>query len=168
MSADYIVGVYIRDLKTLRREIEAYPNEQDIWRLPPGIANSAGTLALHLAGSLRYLIGAVLGGSGYVRDRNAEFSRRDVPRAEILAGIDAAIADLEKARPKITDAVLAKEFPVTLAGCRTVAGELLTHVVAHAGYHVGQVDYHRRIVTGQGTTVGAMAIPELATARKVE
>jgi hypothetical protein len=168
MQGDQIISVYIRDLKALRREIEAYPTEQDIWRLPPGVANSGGTLALHLAGSLRYLIGTVLGGSAYVRDRNAEFTKRDVPRAELLAGIDAAIADLERARPKVTDQVLAAEYPVTLAGCRVVAGEMLTHFVAHCGYHVGQVDYHRRIVTGQGQTVGAMAIPELPHARKVE
>lgn len=168
MTGDHIVAVYIRDLKALRRELEAYPNEQDIWRLPPGISNSAGTLALHLAGSLRYLIGVVLGGCEYVRDRNAEFTRRDVPRAELLASIDAAIADLQRARPKITDPVLAADYPNPLGGCRVVAGELLTHFVAHCGYHLGQVDYHRRIVTGQGKTVGTMAIPELPTARKVE
>ena len=168
MQGDQIVGIYIRDLKALRRELEAYPDERDIWRLPPGIANSAGTLALHLAGSLRYLIGAVLGGSGYVRDRNAEFARRDVPRAELVAGIDAAIADLERARPRITAAVLAADYPAPLGGCRVVAGELLTHFVSHLGYHLGQADYHRRVVTGQGQTIGAMSIPELPTARKVE
>ena len=168
MQADHIIGIYVRDLKALRRELEAYPDEKDIWRLPPGIANSAGTLALHLAGSLRYLIGDVLGGSGYVRDRNAEFAKRDVPRAELVAGIDAAVAELERARPRITDAVLAAEFPVPLAGHRVKAGELLIHFAAHLGYHLGQVDYHRRIVTGRGDTVAAMAIPELPTARKAE
>jgi len=168
MDGNYLVGVYIRDLKALRRELEAYPNEKDIWRLPPGISNSAGTLALHLAGSLRHMIGAVLGGSGYVRDRNAEFAKRDVSRADLLAGIAVAIAELERARPHITAAVLDAEFPQALAGHRVKAEELLIHFAAHCGYHLGQVDYHRRIVTGKGETIGAMAIPELATARKVE
>ena len=168
MNGNYLVGVYIRDLKALRRELEAYPNEKDIWRLPSGISNSAGTLALHLAGSLRHMIGTVLGGSGYVRDRNAEFAKRDVSRAELLAGIDAAVAELERARPKITAAVLDAEFPQALAGHHVKAEELLIHFAAHCGYHLGQVDYHRRIVTGKGETIGAMAIPELATARKVE
>ncbi len=170
MQTDQLVGVFVRDLKTLRRELEAYPNEQDIWRLPAGISNSAGNLALHLTGNVRHIIGAVYGGTGYVRDRNAEFARRDVPppRAELLAGIDTAVAELEKVGPRLTDAMLAVDYPTPFGGCKVVAGDLMLHFVAHFGYHLGQVDYHRRIVTGDGQTVGAMKIPELVTARKVE
>src|SRR2546428_12899647 len=92
MLTTWIAAILRRDLGALRREIEAYADERDIWRVAPGISNCAGTLALHLAGNIQCFVGAVLGGTGYVRDRDAEFARRDVPRAELLRDIDAAIA----------------------------------------------------------------------------
>src|SRR5262245_21734885 len=85
-----VAAILIRDLKSLRREIEAYPEERMIWETPPGISNSAGTLTLHLAGNLQHYVGRHLGGSSYVRDRPAEFARRNVARAELLAEIAAA------------------------------------------------------------------------------
>lgn len=167
MAPEFYVGVMVRELRALRREIEAYADEADLWRLPPGIANSAGTLALHLAGNIQHYIGSILGKTGYVRDRAAEFARRNVPRAEILAGIDAAIAAAEPALGTLTEATLAAEYPVPVAGHTVATSEFLVHLAVHLGYHLGQVDYHRRIVTGQGETARTMAIPELRSARKV-
>src|SRR3989442_6853389 len=92
MLTTWIAAILRRDLGALRREIEAYADERDIWRVAPGISNCAGTLALHLAGNIQCFVGAVLAGTGYVRDRDAEFARRDVPRGELLRGKDAAIA----------------------------------------------------------------------------
>jgi len=92
MLTTWIAAILRRDLGALRREIEAYADERDIWRVAPGISNCAGTLALHLGGNIQFFVGAVLAGTGYVRDRDAEFARRDVPRAELLREIDAAIA----------------------------------------------------------------------------
>jgi hypothetical protein len=166
MTPELYGGVILRDLRALRREIEAYPDERDLWRVLPGVTNPGGTLALHLAGNVQYYIGAVLGTTGYVRDRAAEFSRRDVPRSEVLAQIDAAIAAAERTLPTLSDATLRAENPVAVAGHTFVTGEWLVHLAVHIGYHLGQVDYHRRIVTGQGETVGTMAIPELRSARK--
>ena len=166
MLSDYLVGVIARDMKALGREVEAYPDDASLWRTPPGIANSGGTLALHLAGNVQHFFGAVLGGSGYVRDRNAEFSRRDVPRSEIAAQIQAAVAAVERYLPQVSDATMAADYPEQIAGHTVVTGEWLAHLVAHLGYHLGQVDYHRRLVTGKGETVRAMATPELRTARK--
>jgi uncharacterized damage-inducible protein DinB len=156
----------VRDLKGVRRELEAYPDERDLWRLPPGIANSAGTLALHLAGNVQHFFGAVMGGTGYKRDRAAEFSRRDVPRAEIVAQIEAAVVAVEQGLAQVSEAALAAEFPERIAGHTVTTGEWLVHLAAHLSYHLGQVDYHRRLVTGSGETVGALAIPELRTARR--
>ena len=85
-----MAAIFERDLRALRREVEAYPDERDLWAQVPGVSNVAGTLVLHLAGNLQYYIGAVLGGSGYVRDRPAEFARRDVARSELLREIEAA------------------------------------------------------------------------------
>ena len=77
-----------RDLRTLRRELEAYPDETRLWQTVPGMANTAGTLALHLVGNLRFFVGGTLGDTGYVRNRPAEFSRRDVPRRDLIEEIE--------------------------------------------------------------------------------
>ena len=167
MSPDYFAGVMVRDLKAVRREIEAYPDERDLWRLPPGIANSAGTLALHLAGNVQHFFGAVMGGTGYKRDRVAEFSRREVPRAELVAQIDAAVIAAERGLVQVSESALAAEYPERIAGHTVTTGEWLVHLVAHLGYHLGQIDYHRRLATGRGETVGALALPELRTARRL-
>ncbi len=166
MIASFIAGVLTRDLKTLKREIEAYPDEGALWRVAPGIGNPGGTLALHLAGNVQYFIGAVLGGTGYRRDRDAEFQRRNLPRREVLLQVDAAIAAVETGLATLDDTALARDYPETVGGITVKTGDFLLHLVAHCTYHLGQVDYHRRLVTGQGTTVGAVPIGELRTARK--
>jgi uncharacterized damage-inducible protein DinB len=116
---------------------------------------------------LQHFIGGVLGKTGYRRDRAAEFSRRDVPRAEIVAQIEAAVIAVEQGLAQVSEAALAAEFPERIAGRTVTTGEWLVHLAAHLGYHLGQVDYHRRLVTGRGETVGALAIPELRTARRL-
>lgn len=166
MVADYIAGVVVRDLNALRREVAAYPDDASLWKLPPGIGNSGGTLALHLAGNVQHFFGRVLGKSDYVRDRAAEFSRRDVPRDEIGAQIDAAIAAAERGLARVADASLGADYPEPIGKHHLASGEALIHLAAHLAYHLGQVDYHRRLVTGRGDTVGTMAIPELRTARR--
>jgi uncharacterized damage-inducible protein DinB len=164
--ADYLTAVMVRELRAVRREIEAYPDDASEWRVPGGITNSAGTLALHLAGNVQHYVGAILGGTGYVRDRAAEFSRRDVPRAEILAQLDAGVAAVERGLTRVPDSALAAEYPEKIAGHTVSTGEWLIHLAAHLAYHLGQIDYHRRLVTGRADTVGTMAVPELRTARK--
>ncbi|MGH7568286.1 MAG: DinB family protein [Gemmatimonadales bacterium] len=166
MNGSWFAGVLTRDLKALKREIEAYPGERDLWRVAPGIGNPGGTLALHLAGNLQYFVGAVLGRTGYRRDRDAEFQRRDLPRRELLAQVDAAIATVDCGLATLDDAALARDYPETVGGITVRTGDFLLHLVAHLTYHLGQVDYHRRLVTGQGTTVGAVPIGELRTARR--
>lgn len=165
--ASQVGGMMARELTTLKKELEAYPTDADVWRAAPGITNTAGTLALHLAGNLRHFIGAVLGGTGYVRDRNREFAARDVPRSELLAGIDDAIAVVQATLDRLPDADLAKEFPEPVANVRLETGDFLVHLVSHLSYHLGQVDYHRRLVTGSGQTVGAVAPGRLRSARPV-
>jgi uncharacterized damage-inducible protein DinB len=156
-----VAAVLTRDLRALRREIEAYPDVRDLWRAAPGITNPGGTLALHLAGNLQHFAGHVLGGSAYLRDRDAEFTRRDVPRAEVLGEIDRAIAAVATGLARVTDADLSREFPETIGKHRLTTAQALAHLVTHCSYHLGQVDYHRRVLTGQPLTVGAMAPGEL-------
>jgi uncharacterized damage-inducible protein DinB len=151
-----------RDLASLRDELLAYPHEADMWQVPKGLPNSAGTLALHLVGNLRFYIGAQLGASGYVRDRDAEFSRRGVPRAEIVASIETASDEVTRALATLDPAQLDKPFPVEVGGNRIQTGLFLQHLAVHLAYHLGQVDYHRRVVTGSSVSVGAMGIPPIA------
>jgi hypothetical protein len=167
MLTRWIAATFARDLRALRREVEGYADERDLWKVPKGIANSAGNLSLHVVGNLRQFVGAVLGGDGYVRNRDDEFGSRDVPRKDLLAGVDAAIAAVERGMAKVSDSDLEKPFPMPVGGNTLVTGDLLHHLLAHFGYHLGQIDYHRRIVTGASAPIGAMAIPELATARPV-
>jgi len=155
----------LRELTSLRRELEAYPDEATIWSLPAGLPNSAGTLTLHLAGNLQHYIGAVLGSTGYVRNRPLEFSARGVPRATLLAEIDATEAAVRGTLPRIDEAALAESFPEPVGGSTLQTGEFLGHVAVHLGYHLGQIDYHRRVVTGDATGVGALAPGALSTSR---
>ncbi|OLD15345.1 MAG: hypothetical protein AUJ01_12395 [Acidobacteria bacterium 13_1_40CM_3_65_5] len=158
---EWITNVITRELKALRREIESYPSDAELWEIPAGIANPGGNLALHLAGNLQYFVGNVLGKNGYVRNRDAEFASRDVPRAELLREIDNAIVAVEAGMSRLSEADLAKPFPEKVGGVSSSTGAFLAHFATHLAYHLGQVDYHRRILTGEGKTVKAMALTEL-------
>lgn len=163
-TAELIGAVLTRDLRAVKRELEAYPSEADVWRLTSSIPNSAGTLALHLAGNIRHFVGGVLGGTGYVRDRKAEFADRDVPRAELLRRLDAAIADVGSTMTKLTDAQMAATFPEPVAGKLVSTADMLIHLAVHLTFHLGQIDYHRRLVAGNAASVGAVSPAELRSA----
>jgi hypothetical protein len=158
-----MAAIFERDLRALAREVESYPDERDLWAQVPGIPNVAGTLTLHLAGNLQYYIGAVLGGSGYVRDRPAEFARRDVARPELLREIEAARTAVARTLRLPID--VDGEFPEVIAGKRVRTGDYLVHLATHFAYHLGQLDYHRRIVTGHDKGIDAMRPIELSSAR---
>jgi uncharacterized damage-inducible protein DinB len=153
--------ILLRDLDTLRAELEAYPREEQIWEAPEGIRNTAGTLALHLAGNLHHYVGAVLGEMPYVRDRPGEFGDRDVPRVELLARVAAAREAVERVLADLSEDRLAEPFPVEVAGVRPPTGRFLMHLAVHFGYHLGQLDYHRRTVTGDPDGVGAQSVAVL-------
>ena len=165
LAAD-LAAMLDRDLRTLRRELEAYPDERQIWQMVPGLANTAGTLALHLSGNLQHYVGARWGGTGYVRNRDAEFARRDVPRAELIAEIERARAAVAAGLGAVRPGDLDAEFPELIGGCRIRTGDFLVHTAAHFAYHLGQVDSHRRVVTGNADGVGAVRPAELGSARK--
>lgn len=154
--------ILVRDIRGLMRELEAYPADAAVWQSAAGVTNSGGTLALHVAGNVQYFIGAVLNSSGFVRDRDAEFASRGLPRAKLLAELEAAVAAVEQTLPGLTDAQLEAEYPVPVAGRRVRTSDMLVHLAAHLGYHLGQVDYHRRFVTGEGPldVVSPRELPE--------
>jgi uncharacterized damage-inducible protein DinB len=165
MFTEQLKTVITRELRALAREIQAYPDDASVWRTFPGVANSAGTLTLHLAGNIQHYVGARLGGTGYKRDRPAEFARRDVPRKELVQEIERAIAAAEVTLPRLSEGELAADFPEAVGGRIIRTDEFLLHVATHLGWHLGQVDYHRRLVTGEAGKIGAVAVTELSTAR---
>lgn len=162
--AAHLHALILRELRALRRELDAYPDDASVWAVPPGISNSCGTLVLHLAGNLRTYVGLAIGGIAYERDRPREFSARDLPRAELRGDIDATIDAVDRALPQLTDEMLQREFPEPIGKVRVNTQEFLMHCAVHLGYHLGQVDYHRRMTTNTGT-VATVPPAELSSAR---
>jgi hypothetical protein len=161
MITENLKRILVRDLMALREEVRAYPEERDLWVCPEGIVNSAGTLALHLTGNVLHFIGAELGKTGYVRDRAAEFTDRNIPRAELEVRIGAAIEVVERGMERLGDDDMTAQYPLEVRGQRLPTGLFLTHLAAHLAYHLGQIDYHRRVVTGRAEAVGAQSIVAL-------
>jgi uncharacterized damage-inducible protein DinB len=151
----------LRELRALDREIAAYPDDQSLWQTPSGISNSAGTLVLHLAGNLRHFIGATLGETGYVRNRAAEFFTKNLSREELRAEVRATSADLDRALDSITAAQLEAPYPLLIQDRRVRTADWLVHLSVHLGYHLGQIDYHRRLLTPNLQTVDVVSIREL-------
>lgn len=143
-------ALYRRDLTRLRQEIDAYPSEDALWLTTEGISNPAGNLCLHLIGNLRTFIGLTVGQVPYVRDRPAEFASRNVPKQELLAGLDELLPIITGTLEKLTDEDLKKTYPGNPLGYEMSVGYFLIHLNGHLNYHLGQIDYHRRILTHNG------------------
>ena len=147
--ASALALLFDKDLATLRTELEGYPDDASVWKAAPGIANSAGTLVLHLTGNLKHFVGAGLGKTGYVRDRDGEFGDRDLPRAALLQRIDETRQVVAKTLGVIDDAVLDAAYPAKgpqVLGDAPTANAILTYMYGHFAYHLGQVNYHRRLL----------------------
>jgi len=148
MLNEVLIQLYERYLKKVRAEIEQYENDADLWETADGISNSGGNLCLHITGGLQYLIGAVLGETGYVRDREAEFTEKSVPRDQLLARIDTTIDSVTSTLAKLTTADFEKPYPLDILGHPMTSEFFVTHLVGHVNYHLGQINYHRRILAG--------------------
>jgi uncharacterized damage-inducible protein DinB len=153
-----LTRLFVRELETVQRELALFPDDDSVWRTLPGISNSAGNLALHLAGNLLHYVGAMLGGTGYVRNRPLEFSRPSGTRAELDAEVQIAIDVVKRVLPHVSDERMARDFPETIAGVTLRTGLFLMHLSAHAAFHVGQIGYLRRALTGDGRTSNAGSV----------
>ncbi len=144
-----LAALYRRDLARLARQLDAF-DDAHLWQTLPGVTNSAGNLMLHLSGNLRAFIGLPLGGVAYVRDRPREFSAADVPRAELAADL----AELATLIPDVLDAVPAERwdalYPENVFGTPLSNRNFVIHLYGHLNYHLGQIDYLRRVLSGSG------------------
>lgn len=157
----FIVDVsksFLRDLDTLSHEVALYPDDQSLWAERPGIPNTGGNLTLHLVGNVRHFIGVTLGTSTYARNRDLEFSARTGTRQELAALIAAARVDVAATLAALPDARLAEPFPIAVGGVTLPTGRFLLHLATHFTFHLGQIDYHRRIVTGNPQSAGTLPL----------
>jgi len=148
MLTDTLKMLYRRELVKLKQELELYNSEDNIWRVDKNILNSAGNLCLHLIGNLNTYIGAEFGNNGYVRNRPEEFSLKNVPRQELVAKIEQTIEGLDAALSLITQEQLNNDYPQpqVIAEGKVSTEYFLVHLAMHLSYHLGQVNYHRRLL----------------------
>lgn len=137
-----------RELGRLEEELKLFPDEASLWDEREGISNSAGNLALHIAGNLNHFIGAVLGGTGYVRNRELEFSAKNVPRSELMLSIESTKRVVAEALAGITDEDLKSDYPLEKSFGKVSKSYLLIHLITHLNYHIGQINYYRRLGAG--------------------
>ena len=138
--------LFLRDLEKLKTEITSFKDEKKIWEISGDIKNSAGNLCLHLCGNLQHFVGAVLGNSGYVRKRDEEFSKKNVPIRELVAEIELTIKVVQKTLQELKEEDLQKTYPINVFGYEMTTEYLLTNMAAHLNYHLGQINYHRRLL----------------------
>lgn len=146
MIKETLNELFERDLQKLKTEINLYKDEDNLWVIKEGISNSAGNLCLHLIGNLNHFIGATLGNSGYVRHRDDEFSLKNIPRQDLIINIDNCMLIVSNTFSKLTAADMEKEFPVEKHGTIVSTMQMLLHLFGHLSYHLGQINYHRRLL----------------------
>ncbi|MCC2544963.1 DUF1572 domain-containing protein [Hymenobacter sp. BT175] len=138
--------LFRRDLDRVANELLLYRNETAIWQVEKDIANSAGNLILHLIGNLKTYIGAELGGVAYTRHRELEFSQKNVDRQELLAKLAETRDIVDEALRALRPDVLAGEYPLLVFEHKTSTEYMLVHLACHLAYHLGQINYHRRLI----------------------
>jgi len=142
---NYLSELYERDLLKLKAELESFKDEANIWKTLPGITNSTGVLTKHLLGNLNMFIGSMIGRTGYVRNRDYEFSLETEPREMLTGQIDSVIAIVKSSLREIDQAKLEEPFPAEFLGQKSTAF-YLTMFSGHFNYHLGQINYLRRIL----------------------
>src|SRR5690242_758810 len=146
MVVEVLRKLFSRDLLTLKKELELYKNEANIWKVEKDIINPAGNLCLHLVGNLNTYLGATLGNTGYIRNRDLEFSQKDVSRAELIQKTEATIQVVDRVLSNMTEDQLKQEYPMVVLEEKSTTEYFLIHLATHLSYHLGQVNYHRRLL----------------------
>lgn len=141
-----LITLYKRDLEKLKNEILQYEHENSIWETAGNISNSAGNLCLHLIDNLNTYIGAALGKTDYIRNRPFEFSQKNIPRVELIKMVDATSKLVIDTLQKLKEDDLSKEYPQIVFETKMTTGYFLMHLAVHLGYHLGQINYHRRML----------------------
>jgi hypothetical protein len=150
MLASELAALFARDIARLSQELKAFPDTASVWKTAPGVSNAAGTLALHLEGNLREYIGRQLGQIEFNRDRPLEFSARGLDRDELIARIETVHETIPPIVARLSEEQLEARYPENVLGTPLSTRQFLLHLLGHLNYHLGQLDYLRRFVTGNG------------------
>jgi len=146
MLQETFIKLFERDINRLEREISAYTNEADLWKLQPGIANTGGNLCLHLVGNLKNYIGKNLGAIAYERNREKEFADKNIPKDQLLKSIIETKEAVLFTLSGLTAEDMAKIYPEEVLGSAMTTEYFLVHLYGHLNYHLGQINYHRRLL----------------------
>jgi len=146
MLNNVLANFYERDIGKLIEEVNLFNNEEGLWRTQGTVKNSCGNLVLHITGGLNYLIGATLAHTGYVRDRDLEFIRKGMARTEVVAQLEELIPMINKTVNALTPEDMEAEYPIFFDKPKTSVSYVLVQLLLHLNYHLGQVNYLRRIL----------------------
>lgn len=146
MLSHTLISLFERDLNKVIDELNLYQSESNLWKVEGNISNSAGNLALHLIGNLKTYIGKEIGNFDYVRNRDLEFADKNVPREKIVNDLNDTIAIIKNSLTSLSDEDLKKEYPLLVLSERTSTEYFLVHLSTHLNYHLGQINYHRRLM----------------------
>ncbi len=141
-----IISFYSRELDRLSSEIEQYQHESSLWKVTEGITNSGGNLCLHLIGNLHHFIGKHLGNTDYIRQREAEFSTKDTPKATLVSEIAIVKQTVATALTNLSEEKFKENYPIEKNGETVTIEYMLLHLFWHLNYHIGQINYHRRLL----------------------
>jgi uncharacterized damage-inducible protein DinB len=141
-----LLKLFDRDLQRLEEEITLYQSEEAIWRLSGEIKNTAGNLCLHLCGNLQHYIGTNLGRTSYVRNRDNEFAAKDLSKDQLIAEVQKTRQVVRETLETLKPSILENEYPEKVYDYPTTTAYFLIHLTAHLNYHLGQINYHRRIL----------------------
>lgn len=143
-----IKNLYNTELDLLKKEINLYKNEENLWKLYGDISNTPGNLCLHICGNLNHFYGSIISGTGYIRERDKEFSRKNVSREELIKQIDDTKLVLNNMFDKITNEDMQRPYPLDFFAEDSTYAFVLAVLISHLTYHLGQINYHRRITEG--------------------
>ena len=141
-----LISIFERDLDRLKKEVQSFRNKQNLWETTGKVTNSAGNLTLHLIGNLNHFIGHLLGETNYKRNREGEFSSKNVPIEQLVSDIDDVSQKVTQTLLRLDIADLNKPYPVEVFGFEMTTAFMLMHLSSHLNYHLGQINYIRRII----------------------
>jgi len=147
MLKEALSEIFERDLNKLKDEINLYQDEDTLWIVKEEVSNSAGNLCLHLIGNINHFIGTILGKTDYVRHRDDEFASKNVSRQKLITDIEKTIEVVKAALNSLTTEDFNDDFPVEKHGKVVKMDFMLLHLLTHFNYHLGQINYHRRLIS---------------------
>jgi uncharacterized damage-inducible protein DinB len=146
MITTVLISLFEKELDNLTEEIKAYEQDEHLWKVADGISNSGGNLCLHLTGNLQHYIGATLGESGYIRNRDAEFKLKNIPKQKLLEEIENSKRIVTDTLEQVSKKELDSDYPIQVFDEPMTTEFFLVHLLKHLSYHIGQINYHRRLL----------------------